>query len=885
MFGTLSLNVVPRNTQENRTMRLPDHIRILGLLMVLGISHDSFAQTKRLERLTILENNYPKFFYFRGSENVSGPLSDYDRWEREFGRAMGIEGKVLDEEVYVDPTEKIRRFDRFKRAHPDQLALVHFNGSCRDPRYEIGDFSAGHWLYYNGAKILDDVPAETGITRIRVSDASLFGVGIGRGGKRVNEDIGFCRLDENGHPDWSRAEQVRLLSVNLDDQTIEVQRGAYGTRPLAWTSGNAHAAAHCSDGPWGTRDNKVLMWYYNFATCCPRDDQGRDCADVQSRFLQSLFDNRGPLAALDGIEFDVLWGDPYIPGWCLYNESKRGPDCNADGQRDDGVIDGVHVYQAGVYQYIQKLRQRLGPDRLILADGTRFVQQRAFGLLNGIETEAFPNNDDAEIHDWSGAINKLLFWRQHSAEPSLQYTAHKFRLKRKSDDHPMAVPFSTHRLILAANALTDTATALNSSPGPDAGGLPSIWDELVKGTEHQFGWLGRPLQPVQRLALSTPDLIQGHGSPPSKVLISHMTSPDAVATSQSDTLVVRAKDPAADHFQFTLHNVPCDGPELFVAMRLRSAPRAGHPHNLGRLVRFGITGRRSLLSADLPTTGIRLRDGIPQSPVAFGASVEFETELDLDGKPVPGCRVHPPYRDANPGAVYWEDEAIVPEDARLFFRTAVSPESKKRGDGVLLSIEVAPADATDKDFTTIWSQLRREDQWVPVNVPLTPYAGKRMRFRFVTDCGKADNTTVDHTYWSSVWMLVGDEAPEAQTHPVRFETWTLPESFDAGFYFRKIRSPRVDLTWTVESSEPVMIEKLSVHAASDTMARRFENGLVLANPSYQPRTFDLTAVAPGTRFRRLAGSPNQDLQINSGKEVGSSVMLQPLDGLFLQTID
>ena len=56
---------------------------------------------------------------------------------------------------------------------------------------------------------------------------------------------------------------------------------------------------------------------------------------------------------------------------------------------------------------------------------------------------------------------------------------------------------------------------------------------------------------------------------------------------------------------------------------------------------------------------------------------------------------------------------------------------------------------------------------------------------------------------------------------------------------------------------------------------------MLANPSRRPCTFELARLFPGQRFRRLAGSPNQDPQINDGSAVGAEVTLASQDALFL----
>jgi hypothetical protein len=65
------------------------------------------------------------------------------------------------------------------------------------------------------------------------------------------------------------------------------------------------------------------------------------------------------------------------------------------------------------------------------------------------------------------------------------------------------------------------------------------------------------------------------------------------------------------------------------------------------------------------------------------------------------------------------------------------------------------------------------------------------------------------------------------------------------------------------------------------MYREFENGVVLANPSFSPYDFDLAELFPDQRFRRLRGTANQDPRTNDGSEVNDTVELQGKDGLFL----
>jgi len=169
-------------------------------------------------KLKILDNEYPRVFFFRQSEGVAAQKNvSYEDWEKTFERLMGIEGKVLDEEIIGRSIRNIDFFTRFKERHSEQLVLLHFNGNARDPLYESDRFFAGHWLYFNGAKILSDVPAEQGETDIHVENPNLFKVNMGRYRDR-NEDIGLCMLDADGKPNWNQSEQVQLISIDRPPQ-------------------------------------------------------------------------------------------------------------------------------------------------------------------------------------------------------------------------------------------------------------------------------------------------------------------------------------------------------------------------------------------------------------------------------------------------------------------------------------------------------------------------------------------------------------------------------------------------------------------------------------------------------------------------------------------
>jgi len=678
----------------------PLHPQWLLALAVLILA--MLAGCRDQERLTILWNEYPRAYFFRQAEGwAANPAITYDRWEKTFERLMGIEGKVLDEEVPGRQKRNIEFFTTFKRRHPDQLVVLHFNGNARDPRWEAGDFFAGHWLYYNGATILSDVPAEEGQSEIRVSDPRLFFVNVGRY-RNKNDDIGLCELTPDGRPEWSRSEQVQLIGVDVKKRTITVRRGCYGTKPRAFEAGRAYAAAHVHEGPWGRRSN--LMWFYNYSTRCPRDARGRRCADVLVEDLARRFQKGGQLEAFDGLEFDVLHHSARRRG-------RRGPDCDADGRRDDGGFDGINTYGVGVVEFCRALRKRLGPAKLILADGMALDNQRAFGILNGIESEGWPFLRDPEVNDWSGGLNRHFFWRQNAQPPVFNYVNHKFIEPGEGPGvvRRPKVGFNIHRLVFAAAVFTDSAICYSYAPPRRPGELLSIWDELVAGAEGRLGWLGRPLGPPERLAARQPDLLEGVGNPPTRDLLSRIFVHGGALALHGKAIRLEGKD--RQPVRATIEAIPCRGPDLFVTLTACAAPMRGYPREVARMAWLG---------------------------------------LEPSGRP-----------------------------------------------------------------------------------------------------------------------------------PTRFMTWLNEKDFTATFYFPNVRGKTVDLHLEVESGEPVWVVGLTAHAHPDAIYREFERGLVLANPSPRPYTFDLASLLPGKRYRRLRGSPLQDPQTNNGKPVGPKLTLGPKDALFL----
>ncbi len=842
----------------------------LGLVILPIASNAWSTEFGPPKELPVVAGDYPRVFFFRQSESFArGKRMPYDTWEACFSRLMGIMGKALDEEIPGTIPDNIEYFTRFKTQHPDQAVLLHYNGNARDPRFERDEFFAGHWLYRVGATILSDVPAEEGETVIRVADPRLFRTEIGRY-RDKNDDVGLCELDENGRPNWFRAEQVQLVAVDVENKTITVRRGCYGTKPRAFAAGKAYAAAHATEGPWGRRSN--LLWFYNYATCCPKDAQGRTCWQVHAKDVADRFAPGGELAAFDGLEFDVL---AFRRG--------GGLDCNADGVADDGIIDGVNLYGLGVIRFLEELRRRMGDDKLIMADGQQQDKgQRGFGILNGIESEGFPHLSDHDIEDWSGALNRHAYWAAFSREPVFNYINHKFIApgENPGEHYNPKLPWGRHRLSFAAAMFTDAAICFSYVPPRGDSEFPiAVWDEFWAGKERRLGWLGKPLGPAKTLAVEAPDLLAGLKQAGRKGMMA-VTYP----------MELRGSD-GAEEIKRSI-TIPIDGEDLYFQMTASSDPLDGYPASMARYVKVRLRSPNDLMRPEtLFSAGMQLR-GEPPKPLDrdSGASLRWAGPTTLGGKTLPAFAAHPPYKTKK-GCVWWKTTVFMREGVRLHFATGMGDRAPGRSDGVVFRVE-ARAIHSGKDRVSlgppivIFEQNQIASRWEVHDIPLdtkleVSKEAQAYELRFIADVGPNDNATTDHAYWGDVW--VGESAPvRLPPRSAEHGAWVGRTPFTSGFYFRGLKPGTYALEMAFEGNEKVVIHDMSLHAAPDARYRRFEHGIVLANPSLHPVVFDLEAISPGVRYRRITGTRGQDTETNNGQPVGATVTLPPLDALFLE---
>jgi hypothetical protein len=276
------------------------------------------------------------------------------------------------------------------------------------------------------------------------------------------------------------------------------------------------------------------------------------------------------------------------------------------------------VYGDGVVEFCRVLRSVLGEQRLIMADGSfrNEEQQRATGHLNGIESEGWPNLQDKDVADWSGGLNRQLFWRDRGRDPALNYINHKFNDPQATStkEKHIGVDYNITRLVFAAAVFTDSAITYMLSPEGTGMRSSGVWDELVGGELRRPGWLGRPLGPAKHLAYDAPELLAGSRR------LNNSESEDALIEREAEAVKVTARNSRADKIHIRLKKVPVEGGNLFVTLTARGAPMSRAAPGIARLVHAGVGSERFMSWLDV-------RDFT--STFAFHGLTENEIDLEL----------------------------------------------------------------------------------------------------------------------------------------------------------------------------------------------------------------------------------------------------------------
>ena len=138
---------------------------------------------------------------------------------------------------------------------------------------------------------------------------------------------------------------------------------------------------------------------------------------------------------------------------------------------------------------------------------------------------------------------------------------------------------------------------------------------------------------------------------------------------------------------------------------------------------------------------------------------------------------------------------------------------------------------------------------------------------------------------------------QADSKPLRAKL-TSKDYLPLAFYVRGAeRSSGAKIDFRFEHGGPIRFRQISIHAATDSLACEFENGVVITNPGLKNQAYDLTELFPGrSNFRRIsASSPagdvpekyrpqlRQALELNNGQRITNtkSVVVPERNAIFL----
>jgi hypothetical protein len=268
-----------------------------------------------------------------------------------------------------------------------------------------------------------------------------------------------------------------------------------------------------------------------------------------------------------------------------------------------------------------------------------------------------------------------------------------------------------------------------------------------------------------------------------------------------------------------------------------------------------------------------------------GAILSRESGLTIKDTAHQAIRFSTPYQGGT-GFTYWKKTVTVdPAATKLdFYSTVVPRPCKGKPDGVTFRVNVIEPNHAD---AVIYAEHQTEERWTRHSVDLKPWQGKRIELRFEGDSGPADNSVCDLGAWGDVQLTSGGPSEVLKANPdtpLTLRTWLGRDLFDSTFYYPSVGSGPIELTFDIESTEPVLLSALSARSAPDIVYRGFDHGAVIANPSLAPQKIDMEKLFPGQSFRRLQGTPGQDTATNNGEPVGEWLELGAKDAIFLQRL-
>jgi hypothetical protein len=412
---------------------------------------------------------------------------------------------ILSEHAPIDIMHAVRPtvYDTVRATYPEKVIIkqMAWGGTAGIPLESIWP---GHCLMKAGTRLTADVAATTNDTVLYMQDYTRIAKSQAVINNHTNQGDadGFVllyALDANGRPDWSRAEHVKLVSLNTADGGITVQRAQYETAPQAFSNGYAAVARHMMF--WSPS-----QWELNLSLESPRG--GPFNMTAAEWFALQVAQNIYEIEA-DGVEMDVgrwQWGYP----------AGNPMDCDNDQVADYGYIGGINSFGLGGQVLQRTLRELLGPDRIVQTDGNdALFGQRGWKYMNGVQLESFPTGG---FDVFSERFRHFRQWVSSvDTQPAFSYAFTKtpttlFGHVVDTNNNNASYDWR-FRVGFAAGLLTGmphpfaSVTDINFDPAnPDYNDPDMVedkgfykWDEYVGGDLNDWKWLGAPLGPAVQI--------------------------------------------------------------------------------------------------------------------------------------------------------------------------------------------------------------------------------------------------------------------------------------------------------------------------------------------------------------------------------------------------
>eukprot|EP00566_Odontella_aurita_P008825 CAMPEP_0113542474 /NCGR_PEP_ID=MMETSP0015_2-20120614/9630_1 /TAXON_ID=2838 /ORGANISM="Odontella" /LENGTH=814 /DNA_ID=CAMNT_0000442541 /DNA_START=167 /DNA_END=2610 /DNA_ORIENTATION=- /assembly_acc=CAM_ASM_000160 len=427
-----------------------------------------------------LEGLYPLTAQFRsGPRNPKDTYADWaDQQPTFYGHPVDVQSNVL-----RFAPDNYPFANKYAEDHPDTIVMSAWRAASGTPAGAPDDGDPlgvsnvsfpGHFVMSPGTYLSSGLSRTSSTVRVRSVDNMIKGPAL------------LVETDNDGRKKlWDRFEYVRITAINSNSVTVVRQfNGSPESREFP--SGSTYIAPM----PWDSRNRKPFVdWFFNYSEHCPTDEDGRTAMEVVFGDMLYPLERRGGLSNIDGLDL--------ASGPLTVTPENADYDLSCFRDEDDCEPDDEEVYKRGVRTFYERVREVLGPDRLL----TTSLDYRNTDMIDGVNLEGLARPDDAWV-EVARTVNRVLSWKRIAQRPKMVSIAFVQYVKNADKDKIVQL----HRL------LNGYATCLGLAADADDHDLTEGLNELVrvelfKGNERVPHWLGRSLGEPKRPAATTQNLL------------------------------------------------------------------------------------------------------------------------------------------------------------------------------------------------------------------------------------------------------------------------------------------------------------------------------------------------------------------------------------------